>query len=75
MNNRPHDEQIIVIFTAGWRFLAALSVMAFLTPFLLFIFGFSGDYPMAAGPLFLLCAKSFFFRLWLSHHPFRRLCP
>ncbi|AGG31540.1 hypothetical protein EO986_08125 [Morganella morganii subsp. morganii] len=64
MNNRPHDEQIIVIFTAGWRFLAALSVMAFLTQFLLYISGFSGEYPMAAGILFFLCAMYFIFRLW-----------
>lgn len=73
MNNRPHDEQIIVIFTAGWRFLAALSVMAFLTQFLLYISGFSGEYPMAAGILFFLCAMYFIFRLWLDHHLFRRL--
>lgn len=53
--------------------MAALSVMAFLTQFLLYISGFSGEYPMAAGILFFLCAMYFIFRLWLDHHLFRRL--
>ena len=46
--------------------LATLSVMAFLTQFLLYISGFPVEYPMAARILFFLCAMYFIFQLWLD---------
>ncbi|HCM62677.1 MAG TPA: hypothetical protein DIT05_09050 [Morganella sp. (in: Bacteria)] len=73
MNNITYDNQVIVIFTAGWRYLAGLSCLAFIFQFMLYISGFSGEYQMAAGIVFFLCAHYFIFRLWLDHHLFRHL--
>lgn len=73
MTNIAYDKQVIVIFTAGWRYAAALSLLAFLFQFLLYISGFSGEYQMAAGILFFLCANYFTFRLRLDHHLFLHL--
>lgn len=64
---------VIVIFTASWRYLASASILAFICQFVLFICGLTRYIYLFVSIAIFIISHYFIFRLWLDKHLFKIL--